>query len=61
AACYKATTEVYDEIAGKNAKFNKIYGPWKAFRADQVEWFSVAENRFDNFMIAAQRSNRGRK
>jgi TRAP-type mannitol/chloroaromatic compound transport system substrate-binding protein len=61
AACYKATTEVYDEIATKNAKFNKIYGPWKAFRADQVEWFSVAENRFDNFMIAAQRSNRARK
>ena len=55
AACYKATTEVYDEIARKNAKFNKIYGPWKTFRNDQVSWFQVAENRFDNFMIAAQR------
>jgi TRAP-type mannitol/chloroaromatic compound transport system substrate-binding protein len=59
AACYKATTEVYDEIASKNANFAKVYGPWKAFRADQVEWFQVAENRFDNFMIAAQRAARG--
>ena len=55
AACYKATQEVYDDIAKTNAKFKKIYEPWKAFRADQVQWFQVAENRFDNFMIAAQR------
>ncbi len=53
AACYKATTEVYDEIATKNEKFKKIYEPWKKFRGDEVEWFAVAENRFDNFMIAA--------
>ena len=55
AACYKATQETYDEIATTNPKFAKIYGPWKAFRSDEVEWFAVAENRFDNFMIAAQR------
>ena len=55
AACYKATQEVYDEIATKNEKFRKIYEPWKKFRTDEVEWFSIAENRFDNFMIAAQR------
>jgi TRAP-type mannitol/chloroaromatic compound transport system substrate-binding protein len=60
AACYKATNEVYEEIASKNAKFKKIYEPWKAFRNDQVSWFQVAENRFDNFMIAAARvSQRG--
>jgi len=60
AACYKATTETYDEIATKNAKFAKVYTPWKAFRADQVSWFAVAENRFDNFMIAAGRMTRGK-
>ena len=60
AACYKATTEVYEDIASKNAKFKKVYEPWKAFRADAVSWFQVAENRFDNFMIAAGRmSQRG--
>jgi TRAP-type mannitol/chloroaromatic compound transport system substrate-binding protein len=55
AACYKATVETYDDIASKNAKFKKIYEPWKAFRNDEIAWFQVAENRFDNFMIAASR------
>ncbi len=58
AACYKASQEVYDEIAAKNAKFKKVYEPWKKFREDQVQWFAVAENRFDNFMIAAERLSR---
>ncbi len=61
AACYKATQEVYDEIATKNEKFNKIYVPWKKFKSDDVEWFSIAENRFDNFMIAAERMSQRKK
>jgi TRAP-type mannitol/chloroaromatic compound transport system substrate-binding protein len=55
AACYKATQEVYDDIAAKNAKFKKIYEPWKKFRNEQIEWAGVAEARFDSFMLAAQR------
>ena len=55
AACYKAAQEVYEEIAAKNAKFKKVYDAWKIFRNEQVQWASIAENRFDNFMIAAQR------
>ena len=58
AACYKASQETYDEIASKNAKFKKVYESWKKFREDQVQWFAVAENRFDNFMIAAERLSR---
>jgi TRAP-type mannitol/chloroaromatic compound transport system substrate-binding protein len=62
AACYKATRETYDEIASKNEKFKKIYEPWKKFLAEETEWFAVAENRFDNFMIAAERmTQRGKK
>ena len=61
AACYKATTEVYDDIATKNAKFKKVYEPWKAFRNEQISWFQVAENRFDNFMIAASRLSQPKK
>jgi TRAP-type mannitol/chloroaromatic compound transport system substrate-binding protein len=61
AACYNATREVYDEIATKNEKFRKIYEPWKKFRTDEVEWFSIAENRFDNFMIAAERMSQKKK
>ena len=61
AACYKATTEVYEDIATKNAKFKKVYEPWKAFRNDQVSWFQVAEDRFDNFMAAAVRQSLQKK
>ena len=57
AACYKVAQEVFDEVASKNAKFKKVYEPWKKYRDEQVQWFSIAENRFDNFMIAAQRES----
>jgi TRAP-type mannitol/chloroaromatic compound transport system substrate-binding protein len=55
AACYKASAEVYDEIATKNPKFKKVYDSWKKFRNEQNQWFAVAESRFDNFMVAAER------
>jgi len=55
AACYKASAEVYDEFATKNPKFKKVYDSWKKFRNEQNQWFAVAESRFDNFMIAAER------
>jgi TRAP-type mannitol/chloroaromatic compound transport system substrate-binding protein len=55
AACYKASEENYEEVASKNPKFRKVYEPWKKFRADQVQWLSIAESRQDTFMIAAQR------
>lgn len=51
-ACWKATNEVMDEESAKNAKFKKIYEPWKRFRQDQNQWFSVAEAPLQNFMIA---------
>jgi TRAP-type mannitol/chloroaromatic compound transport system substrate-binding protein len=50
AAGYKHATALYEEIAAKNPKFRKIYEPWKKFRDDQLQWFAVAENRYDNFM-----------
>ncbi len=55
AACYKAAEEVYDEIASQESEVQEGLRAWKKFRDDQVQWFSIAENRFDNFMIAAQR------
>jgi len=61
AACYKATREVYEDISAKNEKFRKIYEPWKKFRGEEVEWFAVAESRFDNFMIAAERMGAAKK
>ena len=44
----------YDETAAKNPKFKKIYDSWKKFRDEQIQWFAVAENRYDNFMQAAR-------
>ena len=55
AACYKAATEVAAEISAKNANFKKIYEAMVKFRNEQVQWFSIAENRYDNFMVAAER------
>ncbi len=52
-ACLKATNEVCDEEAAKNPKFKKIFESWKKFRDEQILWFRVAEQNFDNFMAAA--------
>lgn len=51
-ACYKAATDVMDEEAAKNAKFKKIYEPWKRFRQDQNQWASVAEATMQNYLIS---------
>src|SRR5438105_5842458 len=52
-ACYKAAVEVYDEFAVTNAKFKKVYEPWKKFRDEDILWFRVAEQNFDTFMATA--------
>jgi TRAP-type mannitol/chloroaromatic compound transport system substrate-binding protein len=57
-ACFNAANEIYADTMAKNEKFKKIYEPWKAFRGDQVLWFRVAENTFDNFMARASAGNR---
>lgn len=49
-AAYKASFEVYDEIAAGNAKFKKFYESWKAFREDEFLWFRVAESPYENFV-----------
>ena len=48
---YKVSTEVMEEEAAKNAKFKKVYEPWKKFRHDQNMWASVAEASMQNFLI----------
>ena len=60
-AAYKASFEVYDEIAAKNPKFKKIYEAWKAFREDQYLWFRVAENTFENFVYTQNAAEAARK
>jgi TRAP-type mannitol/chloroaromatic compound transport system substrate-binding protein len=55
-ACLKSANELYDETSAKNPKFKKVYDSWKQFRDEEVLWFRVAENTFDNFMAAASAS-----
>jgi TRAP-type mannitol/chloroaromatic compound transport system substrate-binding protein len=56
-ACQAAAEEVYEEESAKNPKFKKIYDSWKAFRDDQILWFRVAEQNFDNYMATARKSS----
>jgi len=52
-ACYKAAMEVYEETAAKNANFKKMLDSTMAFQKDQILWFRVTENTFDNYMATA--------
>jgi TRAP-type mannitol/chloroaromatic compound transport system substrate-binding protein len=56
-ASYKAAVEVYDEFATTNAKFKKVYEPWKKFRDEEILWFRVAEQNFDQFMATASQQS----
>jgi TRAP-type mannitol/chloroaromatic compound transport system substrate-binding protein len=51
-ACYKAAYQLYDETAAKNAKFKKVYEPWRKFREDERQWFRVEEQQYDNFVLS---------
>jgi len=57
-ASYTAAVEVCEETAAKNPKFKKIYESWKAFRNEEVLWFRVVENTFDNFMARQSAGNK---
>src|SRR5688500_8409567 len=52
-ACYKAAMELYDETNAKNAKWKKIYDNYTAFQKEQLLWFRVTENTYDNYMATA--------
>jgi TRAP-type mannitol/chloroaromatic compound transport system substrate-binding protein len=54
-AAYKQSSLVMEEEAAKNARFRKIYEPWKKFRHDQNQWASVAEATMQNYLISAGR------
>ena len=57
-ASWRAANEVFDETAAKNPSFKKVYDSWRKFRDDDVLWFRVAEQNFDNFMATANQEQR---
>jgi TRAP-type mannitol/chloroaromatic compound transport system substrate-binding protein len=50
-ACWKAATEVYNDLNAKNDKFKKVYDSYMNFRNDEYLWWQVAEFNYDNFII----------
>ena len=57
-ACFNAANELYAETTAKNPKFKKVFDSWKPFRNEEVLWFRVAENTFDNFMARQSAASR---
>ena len=53
---YAAATSLYEEEAAKNAKFKAIYEPWTKFRAEEAQWFALAESAMDQFFAAKLKS-----
>ena len=53
-AAFKASNDLYAEIAATNPAFKKMYDNMIAFRSDQYAWWQVAEFSYDNFMIRAR-------
>jgi TRAP-type mannitol/chloroaromatic compound transport system substrate-binding protein len=52
-ASWKAANELYAETSASNPKFKKVYDQWSKFRDEEILWFRVAEQNFDQFMATA--------
>jgi TRAP-type mannitol/chloroaromatic compound transport system substrate-binding protein len=50
-ACYKAATDIYNELSATNPHFKKMYESLVPFRNDGYAWLQVAEIGFDSFQI----------
>jgi TRAP-type mannitol/chloroaromatic compound transport system substrate-binding protein len=52
-ACYKASLEAFNEMAGKSEDFRRVYDHWKTFMNASNSWFRVAEYRLDAYRYGA--------
>jgi TRAP-type mannitol/chloroaromatic compound transport system substrate-binding protein len=57
-ACWKATNEVLDDVAAKNATFKKIYDSFVAFRSDQYLYTQVSDLAMDTYMARFRNQTR---
>jgi TRAP-type mannitol/chloroaromatic compound transport system substrate-binding protein len=51
-AAYKAAFEMYEEEAGRNPAFKRIYTEWKKFRDASLQWFRIGEAAYANFLYS---------
>ena len=54
-AAYKATLELHADVAKSNADFKKVNDSMMTFTKSAYQWFQVAENTYDQYMIRAMR------
>jgi TRAP-type mannitol/chloroaromatic compound transport system substrate-binding protein len=47
---FKYSNEIYGELNDTNPAWKKIYADWVKFRNESVQWASVSERQFDNYM-----------
>ena len=52
-AAWRESNALYEETAGRNPQFRKVWDSYKPWRSEQFQWFRVAENTYDNFAFAA--------
>ncbi len=48
-AAYKASNELFDELAAKSADFKRLYEHWTKYRDEQNLWFRAAEYTLDAY------------
>jgi len=53
-AAEKASYELYEELKGKSKHWARIYPEWLKFRDEQFQWFRVAENTYDNYVLGSK-------
>ena len=50
-ACYKATTEYFNELAARDAHFKRGFESASAFRKEQAPWWQIAEHAVDGLLV----------
>ncbi|MGQ4646517.1 TRAP transporter substrate-binding protein DctP [Lyngbya aestuarii] len=51
-AARKASFDLYEENAGKEAAFKQVYDQWQSFREQIYKWNQVNELSFGNFVVS---------
>ncbi|TCZ62909.1 TRAP transporter substrate-binding protein [Roseicella aquatilis] len=52
-AAWKASHEMFEEMAAKDPRFRRIWDSYRPFRDDQFQWFRIADTAYDNFAFSA--------
>jgi TRAP-type mannitol/chloroaromatic compound transport system substrate-binding protein len=54
---WRSNEALMADLAGQNQRFRTIWDSYRPYRAEEFQWFRVAENSYDNFAFAATAAN----